>query len=276
MNATFLGDLPYEHVYGVGRGLVFTDKLEVAPSRIAGRGLFARDVIARRSFLGEYTGKVSEWTPGAFIGDWTMRFGKQLRNARRGGNDLRFINHCGDARPNVMAVGFLFFAADWIEVHDELTLDYGWDFPVNPELPYGAYDFERVVRMTLKLGLSHADLSYVYADSAFAMLEHLVHEVGHAISLEVPIHKGVSAVVGNLMERMPGWERTANEAMVLVATMRALGGEAFKDDFCGQAQDQGVQPEQWLAALQDDRGEVAALGGKLRRFMHEHEIARGP
>jgi len=97
--------------------------LVVRRSPIHGRGLFAARLIPRGTYLGEYVGRRSEWSEGTFVGNWTMRAGTELRNARLGGNLLRFVNHAKP--PNVTTVGFDFYAARDIAAGDEITMDYG-------------------------------------------------------------------------------------------------------------------------------------------------------
>jgi SET domain-containing protein len=97
--------------------------LVVGRSPIHGRGLFARVSIPAGTLLGEYAGRRGEWSPQAFVGNWTMRVGDQLRNARLGGNLLRFVNHAKP--PNVETIGFNFYAARDVGPGEEITMDYG-------------------------------------------------------------------------------------------------------------------------------------------------------
>ena len=97
--------------------------LVVRRSAIHRHGLFALVLIPAGTFLGEYAGRRGRWDPQAFIGNWTMRVGGELRNARLGGNLLRFVNHAKP--PNVQTIGFNFYAARDIEVDEEITMDYG-------------------------------------------------------------------------------------------------------------------------------------------------------
>lgn len=98
--------------------------LIVRKSPIHGKGLFAGVVIPVGTFLGEYEGKRWSWHPGSFVGNWTMRVDDELRDARLGGNDLRFINH---GKPsNLRTDRFLFYAGRQIEIGEELLMDYGY------------------------------------------------------------------------------------------------------------------------------------------------------
>jgi SET domain-containing protein len=97
--------------------------LVVRHSQIHKRGLFAGVVIPAGTLLGEYQGRRSTWSDGCFIGDWTMRVEDELRNARLGGNALRFVNH--HKPPNVRTEKFLFYAARDIEEGEEILMDYG-------------------------------------------------------------------------------------------------------------------------------------------------------
>lgn len=98
--------------------------LGVDRSPIHGRGLFARRVIPAGTFLGEYGGRRGTWRPGTFVGRWTFRVGNATRDGRRGGNLLRFANHCAED-PNVRLDGFAFYAAREIAAGEEITFDYG-------------------------------------------------------------------------------------------------------------------------------------------------------
>lgn len=97
--------------------------LVVRRSRIHGRGLFAGTVIPEGSLLGEYEGRARKWHPGTFVGNWTMRAGDELRDARLSRCVLRFVNH-GTA-PNVRTERFRFYAARTIQAGEEITMDYG-------------------------------------------------------------------------------------------------------------------------------------------------------
>lgn len=97
--------------------------LLVRSSQIHGKGLFAGVVIPAGALLGEYEGKRWTWHPRAFVGNWTMRVEDEMRDARCGGNYLRFINH--GKPPNLRTDRFLFYAARLIEAGEELLMDYG-------------------------------------------------------------------------------------------------------------------------------------------------------
>ena len=108
------------------------DRIEVRRSTIHGRGLFAKRPIPADTLLGEYLGEPIYHHRGVFIGDWTMQVDHpdgriELRNAKHGGNALRFINYAKD--PNTRVHGFLFYAKRDIGVGEEITWDYGgaWD-----------------------------------------------------------------------------------------------------------------------------------------------------
>ena len=105
--------------------------LAVQRSTIHGRGLFATVQIQKDTLLGEYLGRNIHYHEGVYIGDYCMRADRndgaiELRDARYGGNDLRFINHShsGNVRPE----GFLFYANCDISPGQELTMDYGHGF----------------------------------------------------------------------------------------------------------------------------------------------------
>lgn len=97
--------------------------LVVRRSPVHGRGLFAAVVIPAGTLLGEYEGRQRTWHPGTFVGNWTMRAGDELRDARLSRCVLRFVNH--GTPPNVRTEGFRFYAARRVESGEEITMDYG-------------------------------------------------------------------------------------------------------------------------------------------------------
>ena len=97
----------------------------VRKSRIHGRGLFAGRSIGRGRYIGSYAGTRTTrngryvlWVPG-HNGDYEGIAGK---------NDLRFVNH--SRRPNAAFHGTELFSLRQIRPHEEITVDYGPDFPV--------------------------------------------------------------------------------------------------------------------------------------------------
>lgn len=106
---------------------------------VMGYGLFAKNFIAKESFIGEYTGivrKVGRFRAkvNAYCMQIPTRFWSKscfLIDAEPAGNELRFANHSGDPsmRPfclidrGLVHIGF--FANRDIKAGEELTFDYG-------------------------------------------------------------------------------------------------------------------------------------------------------
>ncbi len=95
-------------------------KLQVRPSAIHGKGLFARRPIAAGEYLGSYRGlrtrkdgKYVLWIEGR----------KGFSHGRRGTSLLRYLNHSD--RPNAEFDGFDLFAIEDIEPGEEITIHYG-------------------------------------------------------------------------------------------------------------------------------------------------------
>lgn len=109
---------------------------------VMGYGLFAKNLIAKESFIGQYTGivrRVSRFRPrlNAYcmqLPTGFMSFGRFVLDAETAGNELRFANHAKEPsmRPFCLIdrsrVYIGFFAARDIKPGEELTFNYGKDF----------------------------------------------------------------------------------------------------------------------------------------------------
>ncbi|MBS0634477.1 MAG: SET domain-containing protein-lysine N-methyltransferase [Verrucomicrobia bacterium] len=106
---------------------------------VMGYGLFAKNFIAKESFIGQYTGIVTKEIPEstAYCMQLPTKFWSLRRyyiDAESAGNELRFANHSDtpSMRPyclidrGLVHVGF--FALADIEAGRELTFDYGRDY----------------------------------------------------------------------------------------------------------------------------------------------------
>lgn len=93
----------------------------VARSPIHGKGLFARQTIARGAYIGRYLGPAAQRNGShvLWIEDGDHWVG------RRGFNRLRYLNH--DSRPNAEFDGFDLYACRDIRSGEEITIDYNWD-----------------------------------------------------------------------------------------------------------------------------------------------------
>lgn len=107
--------------------------VEVARSRIDGRGVFARRPIGARRKIGELAGeRISQWEARR-----RARTRKRIAivelddgtaiDASVGGNELTFINHScsGNVRMKVFWTRVAFYARRDIRKGEELTCDYG-------------------------------------------------------------------------------------------------------------------------------------------------------
>ncbi len=98
-------------------------EVDVRPSPLHGRGVFARNGIAADSRIGEYTGRETD-VDGTHVlwvdeGDhWS---------ARDGDPPLKFLNH--SKTPNAYFDGYMLFAARDIAAGEEITFDYGDEWP---------------------------------------------------------------------------------------------------------------------------------------------------
>ena len=99
-------------------------RVRTGPSGIHGTGLFARRAIGKDEYIGTYEG------PGAVRnGTYVLWvYGRDGRAVGRSGrNLLRYLNH---ARPgNAVFDGFDLYARRDIQAGEEITFDYGEDWP---------------------------------------------------------------------------------------------------------------------------------------------------
>jgi SET domain-containing protein len=105
--------------------------LKVSSSGVHGRGVYAKNLIARGTRIIEYTGQRVSWeeTPDDKNNPHTFIFGLEngeVINPAIGGNEARWINHCCD--PNCEAIEeddriFIYAIRD-IEPGEELFYDY--------------------------------------------------------------------------------------------------------------------------------------------------------
>ncbi len=97
--------------------------VRVAPSPIHGRGVFALRAIARGSFIGEYGGRSTrrDGTYVLWVGD------DDASEARVGVPPLKYLNH--SKQPNAEFDGFDLYALTDIAAGEEITFDYGDDWP---------------------------------------------------------------------------------------------------------------------------------------------------
>lgn len=92
----------------------------VEDSKIHGKGLFARTTIKAGTYLGDYEGPATKengmhvlWSEDD-DGEWI---------GRDGVNALRYLNH--NVNPCAEFNGYELYAVEKIEIHQEITIDYG-------------------------------------------------------------------------------------------------------------------------------------------------------
>lgn len=95
----------------------------VGDSTIHGRGLFARQPIARDDYIGTYEGPATQKNGMHVLWLWNEDSGRW--EGINGNNEMRFLNH--DSEPNADWWGDELYALRDIEPDEEVTFDYGWD-----------------------------------------------------------------------------------------------------------------------------------------------------
>jgi hypothetical protein len=99
-------------------------RVRTGPSHIHGTGLFARRDIAKGEYIGTYQGPEARRN-GTYV-LWVCGEDGQAVG-RSGRNLLRYVNH---ARPgNAVFDGFDLYARRRIRAGEEITFDYGEDWP---------------------------------------------------------------------------------------------------------------------------------------------------
>lgn len=96
-------------------------RVYVAASPIHGKGLYAREAIPRRDYIGTYLGPAAKRNGSHVL--WVDAGDQWI--GRRGFNRLRYLNH--SARPNAEFDGFDLYALRRIRPDEEITIDYHWD-----------------------------------------------------------------------------------------------------------------------------------------------------
>jgi SET domain-containing protein len=94
----------------------------VSVSRIHGRGLFARVVIEKGTYLGEYEGPVAKKNGSHVL--WV--YDDDVVVGRSGRNKLRYLNH--NPKSSAEFDGFELFASRKISASEEITINYGEDW----------------------------------------------------------------------------------------------------------------------------------------------------
>ncbi len=103
---------------------------------------------------------------------------------------------------------------------------------------------------------------------ADSMLESLVHEVAHAISLGVPVERGVTYMIHAALRPLGHTALVYNEGLTLASeqhTLRALGVACDREDLAGEADRQGVSKGVFGSLLGSK--EALDLGQRVTRFI---------
>jgi SET domain-containing protein len=98
-------------------------RARVAESPIHGRGLFARQPIARDDYIGTYEGPSTQ-TDGMHV-LWLWNEDTDRWEGIDGRNEMRFLNH--SKTPNADWWDTDLYAIRDIAEGEEITFDYGWD-----------------------------------------------------------------------------------------------------------------------------------------------------
>ncbi len=94
------------------------------PSKIHGKGLFAKKRIPKGTHIGTYEGPEAKRDGMHVL--WIYDENDENPVGRNGKNVLRFTNH--SARPNAEFDGFDLYAIRTIKPDEEITFDYGDDW----------------------------------------------------------------------------------------------------------------------------------------------------
>lgn len=89
-------------------------------SGIHGSGLFARTIIKKGDYMGEYDGPIVSENDSHVL--WVEKY-DDVWVGRNGQNLLRYINH--SKNPHAEFVGFKLYAMQDILPDEEITIDYG-------------------------------------------------------------------------------------------------------------------------------------------------------
>lgn len=101
----------------------YLETVFVAPSRIHGRGLFARGPLKRGDYIGTYEGPYARRT-GTHVLWVEQDDGSELGISGR--NSIRYANH--SRKPNAEFEGFDLYATKRIKAEEEITIHYGDDW----------------------------------------------------------------------------------------------------------------------------------------------------
>jgi hypothetical protein len=130
-----------------------------------------------------------------------------------------------------------------------------------------ARDYEGIEGLAYRLRVSKADNLALQLGSD-SLVESLVHEVAHALSLGVPVECGVSILVQAALLPLDHTALVYNEGLSLASeqhTLRALGIECDREDLADEAKRQGVS-EGVFDSLWGSK-EALDLGQRVTRFI---------
>lgn len=128
-------------------------------------------------------------------------------------------------------------------------------------------DYEGIEGLAYRLRVSKADNLALQLGSD-TLVESLVHEVAHALSLGVPVERGVTFMIHAALRPLGHTALVYNEGLTLASeqhTLRALGVECDHEDLADEADRQGVS-KGVFGSLWGSK-EALDLGQRVTRFI---------
>ena len=128
-------------------------------------------------------------------------------------------------------------------------------------------DYEGIEGVAYRLRVSKADNLALELGSD-TLAESLVHEVAHAISLGVPVERGVTYMIHAALRPLGHTALVYNEGLTLASeqhTLRVLGVACGREDLAGEASRQGVS-KGVFGSLWGSK-EALDLGQRVTRFI---------
>ena len=129
-------------------------------------------------------------------------------------------------------------------------------------------DYEGIELLAYRLRVERAE-NLALDSRSHALLESVVHEVAHAMSLGVPVEQGVTYAIHDALRPQGVTALVRNEALTLASeqhALRALGVAYVEfDDFADEAKRQGVKRDAFNRVWGSK--EALDLGQRVTRFI---------
>lgn len=129
-------------------------------------------------------------------------------------------------------------------------------------------DHEGIEQLAYRLRVKRAE-NLALDSQSDSLLESVVHEVAHAMSLGVPVEQGVTYAIHDALRPQGITALIRNEALTLASeqhTLRALGVEYVRfDDFADESRRQGVKRRDFDCVWGSK--EALDLGQRVTRFI---------